>query len=91
MLHDPHSYSEPMEFRPERFLVLEDKQPEQDPHTICFGFGRRLVGCEINACHAPIFIYFQHLSRLVHLLRTKSFEYHAGWQVYNLLMLQYGC
>ncbi|KAL4079442.1 cytochrome P450 [Scleroderma citrinum] len=41
MLHDPHYFSEPMEFRPERFLVHEGKQPECDPRTICFGFGRR--------------------------------------------------
>ncbi|KAL4079445.1 cytochrome P450 [Scleroderma citrinum] len=41
MLHDPHSFSEPMEFRPERFLVHEGKQPECDPRTLCFGFGRR--------------------------------------------------
>ncbi|KAL4069081.1 cytochrome P450 [Scleroderma citrinum] len=47
MLHDPHSFSAPMEFRPERFLMIEGKQPEQDPRTICFGFGRRICpgGC----------------------------------------------
>ena len=44
MLHNPHVYPEPTEFRPERFLPREGKQPEQDPRTICFGFGRRLVG-----------------------------------------------
>ncbi|KAL4071144.1 cytochrome P450 [Scleroderma yunnanense] len=43
MLHDPHSFSAPMEFRPERFLMIEGKQPEQDPRTICFGFGRRVT------------------------------------------------
>ena len=53
MLHDPHSYSEPIEFRPERFLVLEDKQPEQDPRTICFGFGRRSVGCDLMPATHP--------------------------------------
>ncbi|KAL4068367.1 cytochrome P450 [Scleroderma yunnanense] len=42
MLRDPRSFSGPMEFRPERFLVCEGKQPEQDPRTICFGFGRRI-------------------------------------------------
>ncbi|KAL4061713.1 cytochrome P450 [Scleroderma yunnanense] len=43
MLHNPRSFSGPMEFRPERFLVHGDKQPEHDPRTACFGFGRRLV------------------------------------------------
>lgn len=44
MLHDRHSFSEPMEFRPERFLVHEDRRPETDPRSVCFGFGRRSVG-----------------------------------------------
>ncbi|KAG6378884.1 cytochrome P450 [Boletus reticuloceps] len=39
MLHDPRTYSEPNEFRPERFL---GKAPETDPRSICFGFGRRI-------------------------------------------------
>lgn len=42
MLHDRHSFSEPMEFRPERFLVHEDRRPETDPRSVCFGFGRRV-------------------------------------------------
>ena len=41
MLHDPQVYSDPMEFRPERFLACGSKDPEPDPHTIAFGFGRR--------------------------------------------------
>jgi len=39
MLRDPRTYSEPSEFKPERFL---GKEPEADPRTICFGFGRRI-------------------------------------------------
>jgi len=41
MLHDPRVYSDPMEFRPERFLDGESKEPENDPRPIAFGFGRR--------------------------------------------------
>lgn len=41
MAHDPDNYSEPMEFRPERFLATEDAAPELDPRNIVFGFGRR--------------------------------------------------
>ncbi|TDL20092.1 cytochrome P450 oxidoreductase OrdA-like protein, partial [Rickenella mellea] len=37
--HDPATYHQPFEFKPERFL--EDK-PERDPHTLSFGFGRRI-------------------------------------------------
>lgn len=41
MLHDPRVYSDPMEFRPERFLGGGSKEPESDPRPIAFGFGRR--------------------------------------------------
>ncbi|TDL20094.1 cytochrome P450 [Rickenella mellea] len=37
--HDPVTYHQPYEFKPERFLSA---QPEQDPHTLSFGFGRRI-------------------------------------------------
>ncbi|KAF8558813.1 cytochrome P450 [Imleria badia] len=42
MLHDPRTYSEPNEFKPERFLARDGKEPEVDPRTVCFGFGRRI-------------------------------------------------
>ena len=48
MLHNPHLYAEPTEFLPERFLPREGTQIEQDPRTICFGFGRRLVGLKLD-------------------------------------------
>ena len=48
MLNDPQSYTRPAEFRPERFL---GKQPELDPHTMSFGFGRRSVGCEVDTMY----------------------------------------
>lgn len=41
MLRDPRTYSNPSMFKPERFLPHHEMQPELDPRTICFGFGRR--------------------------------------------------
>jgi hypothetical protein len=31
-----------MAFKPERFLGFEGRVPELDPHTVSFGFGRRI-------------------------------------------------
>ncbi|KAG1840822.1 cytochrome P450 [Suillus subalutaceus] len=42
MLNDPETYANPSEFNPERFLAKDGKEPETDPRTVCFGFGRRL-------------------------------------------------
>lgn len=39
--HDPYTYSDPMDFKPERFLSAEGHTPEMDPRNIVFGFGRR--------------------------------------------------
>jgi cytochrome P450 len=41
MLNDPQTYANPLEFNPERFLSKDGKEPETDPRTLCFGFGRR--------------------------------------------------
>lgn len=45
MLHDPELYSDPYEFRPERFLPTDENGKPQkvpmDPKKIAFGFGRR--------------------------------------------------
>ena len=38
-LHDEANYKEPALFNPERYLGPE---PEMDPRTMCFGFGRRI-------------------------------------------------
>ena len=37
---DPENYTDPMEFKPERFL---GDKPELDPRDVVFGFGRRYV------------------------------------------------
>lgn len=42
MTHDPEVYENPMEFNPDRFLGINGKEPEMDPHSIVFGFGRRI-------------------------------------------------
>ena len=46
MTRDPVDYPEPEEFRPERFLKIQDGEyvrntAVRDPLTITFGFGRR--------------------------------------------------
>ncbi|KAJ5683546.1 O-methylsterigmatocystin oxidoreductase [Penicillium macrosclerotiorum] len=42
MTHDPEIYHDPMTFKPERFLNIDGRDPEMDPHSIAFGFGRRV-------------------------------------------------
>ncbi|KAG1741079.1 cytochrome P450 [Suillus lakei] len=42
MLQDPRTYANPLQFNPERFLAKHGKEPETEPRTICFGFGRRI-------------------------------------------------
>ncbi|KAH9853884.1 cytochrome P450 [Lenzites betulinus] len=42
MLHNPETYADPMTFNPERFLSAPGKEPERDPRTVAFGFGRRI-------------------------------------------------
>ncbi|KAF9872128.1 cytochrome p450 oxidoreductase [Colletotrichum karsti] len=44
--HDPDVYSDPFEFRPERFLQSE---PETDPRKFAFGFGRRVCSGKMLA------------------------------------------
>ncbi|KAJ3502046.1 hypothetical protein NLJ89_g9063 [Agrocybe chaxingu] len=52
MSHDPKVYSDPFNFKPERFL---GPQPEQDPTVMCFGFGRRICPGRVLA-DASLFI-----------------------------------
>ncbi|KAG2070199.1 cytochrome P450 [Suillus decipiens] len=42
MLNDPQTYANPSQFNPERFLDNNGHDPEPEPRTICFGFGRRI-------------------------------------------------
>ncbi|KAG2347075.1 cytochrome P450 [Suillus weaverae] len=42
MLNDPQTYANLSQFNPERFLDNNGKDPEPEPRTICFGFGRRI-------------------------------------------------
>ncbi|KAG1758394.1 cytochrome P450 [Suillus occidentalis] len=42
MLNDPRTYANPSQFNPERFLAKDGKEPETEPRTMCFGFGRRV-------------------------------------------------
>ncbi|KAE9394609.1 hypothetical protein BT96DRAFT_923466 [Gymnopus androsaceus JB14] len=52
MNHDPEVYSDPMSFRPERFM---DPNPEMDPPEACFGFCRRICPGRVLA-DASVFI-----------------------------------
>lgn len=52
MAHDPSVYKDPFTFSPSRFL---GPQPERDPQTFIFGFGRRVCPGRILA-HSSIFL-----------------------------------
>ncbi|KAG0699195.1 cytochrome P450 [Suillus ampliporus] len=49
MLNDPQTYPNPSEFKPERFVTEDGKEPETDPRTMCFGFGRRICPGQLLA------------------------------------------
>ncbi|KAJ5766545.1 uncharacterized protein N7511_004161 [Penicillium nucicola] len=42
MTHNSAVYHDPMVFKPERFLGIDGRGPEMDPHDLVFGFGRRI-------------------------------------------------
>lgn len=42
MLHDPETYPEPFVFNPERHIATPEKEAQQDPRKVCFGYGRRI-------------------------------------------------
>ena len=48
-MHDPALYHDPMAFKPDRFLEIDGRDPELDPHTFVFGFGRRVCPGRILA------------------------------------------
>ncbi|PBK94407.1 cytochrome P450 [Armillaria gallica] len=43
MLHDPAVYEQPFEFKLERFIQTEAKEPELDPYKLTFGFGQQVL------------------------------------------------
>ncbi|KAJ5428015.1 Cytochrome P450 E-class group I [Penicillium cf. griseofulvum] len=49
MTHDPTVYHDPMVFKPERFLGIDGREAEFDPHDLVFGFGRRICPARILA------------------------------------------
>ena len=55
MLRDPRTYPNPSEFNPDRYTGVVGKEPQQDPRTICFGFGRRICP-GLNLADASVFI-----------------------------------
>lgn len=55
ILRDPEVYTDPLAFKPERYLEENGNVPEQDPRVAVFGFGRRyadsqprLAGCSLT-------------------------------------------
>ncbi|KAI0060603.1 cytochrome P450 [Artomyces pyxidatus] len=55
LLHDEDTYKDPMAFNPARFLASDSKSVERDPHTISFGFGRRICP-GVHLADASLFI-----------------------------------
>ncbi len=56
MTHDPEVYSDPMAFRPERFIPVAERPAETDPSKVVFGFGRRACPGRILGENA-LFVY----------------------------------
>ncbi|KAF5630496.1 oxidoreductase [Fusarium sp. NRRL 52700] len=50
--HDPEVHHEPMYFELERFLSTNGSQPEQDPRTYTFDYGRRVCSERVLADNA---------------------------------------
>jgi Cytochrome P450 len=48
MLNDPRVFSDPSEFRPERFLGAENQDVAANPSELAFGFGRRSGDFPVN-------------------------------------------
>ncbi|TFY59478.1 hypothetical protein EVG20_g7775 [Dentipellis fragilis] len=54
-LHDEQTYVDPIAFNPDRFMPSAGKEPEVDPRTYVFGFGRRICP-GLNLADASMFI-----------------------------------
>jgi len=52
---DPKNYRDPEIFDPERFIGSEGREPEVDPRSIAFGFGRRICSGK-DLAEASMFI-----------------------------------
>lgn len=56
MTHEPEVYSDPMAFRPERFIPVAERPAETDPSKVVFGFGRRACPGRVLGENA-LFVY----------------------------------
>ncbi|KAF2658380.1 cytochrome P450 [Lophiostoma macrostomum CBS 122681] len=62
MTHEPDVYSDPMAFRPERYMPVEDRPAETDPSKVMFGFGRRACPGRVLGENALFFYIAQTLA-----------------------------
>ncbi|EWG52463.1 hypothetical protein FVEG_11206 [Fusarium verticillioides 7600] len=69
--HDPEVHQDPMRFEPERFLSTDGNQPEQDPHTYTFGFGRRVYPGRVLADNA-LFLNIAQSLAVLHIRKDEN-------------------
>ncbi|KAF5672216.1 oxidoreductase [Fusarium denticulatum] len=69
--HDPEVHQDPMRFNPERFLSTDGNEPEQDPHTYTFGFGRRVCPGRVLADNA-LFLNIAHSLAVLHIRKDEN-------------------
>lgn len=69
--HDPEVHHEPTRFNPERFLSIDGSQPEQDPRTYTFGFGRRICPGRILADNA-LFLNIAQSLAVLHIRKDEN-------------------
>ncbi|KAJ5602268.1 hypothetical protein N7510_011802 [Penicillium lagena] len=71
--NDPLMYPDPSTFRPERFLFPENSQVVADPHSISFGFGRRICPGKLIA-DASLFLTIAHSLAVFHIDKSIDTE-----------------
>ncbi|KAF6811009.1 cytochrome p450 oxidoreductase [Colletotrichum plurivorum] len=59
---DPAIYQDPLEFRPERHLSIDSREPETDPRKLSFGFGRRICPGRVLAENSMFLTFAQSLA-----------------------------
>ncbi|KAF5601062.1 oxidoreductase [Fusarium pseudocircinatum] len=69
--HDPEVHQDPMRFNPERFLSTDSNEPEQDPHTYTFGFGRRVCPGRVLADNA-LFLNIAQSLAVLHIRKDEN-------------------